>query len=113
MSNKETRIRERILLRGVVGEGIVGKILVEFSPESPFARVFVEGDEVHTSRNTSRIDLDKRVFIDGPMMDYLDPQIVIEVVEKLTEKWERKAALAEASTSELLRALWESLTIRG
>ncbi|OGD71984.1 hypothetical protein A3A84_01570 [Candidatus Collierbacteria bacterium RIFCSPLOWO2_01_FULL_50_23] len=108
MFNKETKRSEGTILRGLLGVTTDGKkIYLEFSPEHHFfGRVFVEGEEYG-----SRIDFGKQIFLDEPVGG-LDASDVVLKAAEMMEKWERKAALAEASTSELLLALWESLTIR-
>lgn len=105
---QETRVGETTILRGFLGFTAEGKrIHVEFSPDGPLGRVFVEGDE----ENGSRIDFGKQVFMDGSIGGVVASDVVLKVAEMM-EKWERKIALAEASTEELLQALWNSLTIR-
>ncbi len=109
MSNKEIERSERTILRGLLGVTTEGKrIYLEFSPEHQFfGRVFVEGEEYG-----SRIDFGKQVFLDEPVGGLDAGDVVLKAAEMM-KKWERKAALAEASTTELLQALWNSLTIRG
>lgn len=107
---RETQGGIDTILRGVLGSTPDGKkIYVEFSPENPFfGRVFAEGNE----ENASRIDFGKQVFIDGSGEGLIASDVILKVSEMM-EQWERKVALAGASTEELLQALWDSLTIRG
>lgn len=108
---RETQYGEETILKGCLGSTPDGrKVYVEFSPDSPLGRVFVEGDE----GDASRIDFGKQSFMDGyeSVGGFYAWQAVALAAEML-EKWERRVILAEASTSELLQALWNSLRIRG